>query len=231
MIASATAQGYSSQNGYRAIEIQTKTCHVERLQIWLTRWVVTVGPVPLVEWTSPNQDAQPVLPTLGVLDNPRDDHELIFNPSIAVTEYTWSEWMRWSLLLNKSTEPKELPQCLWIQLFLTCRSQSQISMLLQPALCWPELVLRAYRPPGLLWNSAAGVSFCSQEWPPWFCMVLRWKALQRNHIGPQCAAVLAPSPQALLPSRASLPQRSSWDWSLEIIGHRPDIFHKDILLG
>lgn len=85
------------------------------------------------------------------------------------------------------------PAVLWIQLFLTCKSQSQTSMLLQSGLCWPKLVPSAYRPPGLLWNSAAGLSFCSQGWPLQFCMVLRWKVLQRNHRGPQFAAVLVPS--------------------------------------
>lgn len=147
------------------------------------------------ERISPNQDAHPVLPTPGVRDNPRDDQDLIFNPCITVTEYTLVEWTHLSLLLNKNTETKELQECLWIQLFLTCKSQSQTSRLLRSGLCWPKLDPAAYRPPGLLWNSAVPLPFCSQGWPPQFCMALRWKALQNNHRGPQFAAVLVPSPR------------------------------------
>lgn len=55
---------------------------------------MTIGLELLTEGMSPNQDALPILPTLGVRVNPRDDQELIFHPSIAVTEHTRTEWRR-----------------------------------------------------------------------------------------------------------------------------------------
>lgn len=94
----------ATQTGHRARE------NMERLQIWLTRWVVTVGQELFAEWISPNQDTHPILPTLGVRENPRDDQKLICNPSIAVTEYTLAEWIHLSLLLNKNTELEEVQQ-------------------------------------------------------------------------------------------------------------------------
>lgn len=64
---------------------------MERLQIRLTRRVVTIGCELSVHCNFPNQDTHPIFPTLGVWANPRDDHESISNPAIAVKEYTLVE--------------------------------------------------------------------------------------------------------------------------------------------
>lgn len=86
MTASTAAQAYYFQRGNRTRETQRN--HATCRGFNLTRWIVTVGTRLPTGCIAPSYDADPVLATLGICINSRDDQDHIVNPSIAVIEYT-----------------------------------------------------------------------------------------------------------------------------------------------